>query len=256
MQSQNTPTQIEILHAAKLYSSIRGEVVGVADINMSVRRGEFIAVVGHSGCGKTTLLNLISGLIRPTGGKVSIDGIPVDGVCRDCGFVFQEFSLFPWRTVIENVEFGLEIRNIDLEERKAIAEKYLKLVKLYDVRNAYPHELSGGMKQRVAIARALAYDPAILLMDEPFGALDAQTRDEMQDELLNIWSRTHKTIVFITHSIREAIFLANRVFLMKIPQNTIQKVYEVTLPYPRDLKTKVSKEMNDLVFEITRELSM
>ncbi len=256
MQSQKTSPKIEVIRASKNYSSVRGDVIGLADINMSVQKGEFVAVVGHSGCGKTTLLHLISGLAHPTSGTIRIDGVPADGIRKDCGFVFQEFSLFPWRTVIENVEFGLEVRGISSKEKTTIAQKYLELVKLYDARNSYIHELSGGMKQRVAIARALAYDPAILLMDEPFGSLDAQTRDKMQDELLNIWEKTHKTIVFVTHSIREAIFLANRIFLMKIPQNTIQKVYDVPLSYPRDLKTKTSKEMNELVFEIVKELNL
>lgn len=254
MHSQNSTPHIEIINTSKFYSSARGEVVGVADINMSVQEGELVAVVGHSGCGKTTLLHLISGLTRPTHGTIKIDGVPVESPRKDCGFVFQEFSLFPWRTVIENVQFGLEIRNVNGQKRKAIAEEYLELVKLSDVRNAYIRELSGGMKQRVAIARALAYKPAILLMDEPFGSLDSQTRGEMQDELLTIWATTHKTVVFVTHSIREAIFLANRVFLMKVPQNSIHKVYNVPMAYPRDLKTKISKEMNELVFEVATEL--
>ncbi len=254
MSTANSRVYIDLVNVTKIYPSKDGERIGVSNINMTVQKDELVAVVGHSGCGKTTLLNLVSGIIGPTSGVVKIDGVGIVEPQSNCGFVFQEFSLFPWRTVIENVEFGLEIRGINGVERRKTATEYLELVGLLNVNNSYPDVLSGGMKQRVAIARALAYNPSILLMDEPFGALDSQTREEMQEELLKIWNETHKTIIFVTHSIREAVFLAKRVYLMKLPQNTIHRIYDVPLAYPRDLKTKISKEMNELVFDIATEL--
>jgi NitT/TauT family transport system ATP-binding protein len=254
MHPENSKPYIDLLNVTKIYPSKDGERIGVTNINMTVQKDELVAVVGHSGCGKTTLLNLISGIVSPTSGSVKIDGVGIHEPQSNCGFVFQEFSLFPWRTVIENVEFGLEIRGINGAQRRKTAKEYLELVGLLNVSDSYPDVLSGGMKQRVAIARALAYNPNILLMDEPFGALDSQTREEMQEELLKIWNDTHKTIIFVTHSIREAVFLAKRVFLMKFPQNTIHRIYDVALTYPRDLKTKISKEMNELVFEIATDL--
>lgn len=254
MPTVNSKTYIDLVNVTKTYPSKDGERIGVSNMNMTIQKDELVAVVGHSGCGKTTLLNLVSGIVSPTSGAVKIDEVEINEPQSNCGFVFQEFSLFPWRTVIENVEFGSEIRGINKVQRQKTAKEYLKLVGLLNVSNSYPDVLSGGMKQRVAIARALAYNPTILLMDEPFGSLDSQTREEMQEELLKIWNDTHKTIIFVTHDIREAVFLAKRVFLMKFPQNTIHRIYDVPLAYPRDLKTQISKEMNELVFEIAMEL--
>jgi NitT/TauT family transport system ATP-binding protein len=250
--------EIELAEVTKEFSyggnGASSGVAHVGPITMEVKRGEFVALVGHSGCGKTTLLNLIGGLVTPTTGVIRINGKSIVGPQTTCGFVFQEFSLFPWRTAIQNVEFGLELRGATRSHSRMRAEEYLDLVKLRHVLNAYPGALSGGMKQRVAIARALAYEPSILLMDEPFGSLDAQTRDEMQEDLLKIWAATSKTIVFVTHSIREAVYLASRVVLMKSPQNKITKVFDVPLPYPRGLEAKVSPEMNAIVYAIHGEL--
>ena len=171
------------------------------NFNLKVKKGEFITVVGPSGCGKSTFLDILAGLSKPTSGKVYIDGEPITGPALDRGIILQGYALFSWRTVEKNIEFGLEIKKIPKEERKKISEKFIELVGLKGFENRYPHELSGGMKQRVAIARALAYDPEVLLMDEPFAAVDAQTRESLQEELLNIWEKTNKTIVFITHDL-------------------------------------------------------
>lgn len=181
------------------------DIIALAGINLCVQNGEFMAIVGPSGCGKSTFLDLLGGLSRPNEGNIYIDDKVVNGPGLDRGIVFQQYALFPWRTAIENIEFGIEKQNKTKKERKEIAQKYISLVGLNGFENHYPYQLSGGMKQRVAIARALAYNPDILLMDEPFGALDAQTREIMQRELLKIWEKTKKTIIFITHSIDEAV---------------------------------------------------
>ncbi len=211
----------------------RNNVV-LEDFDLSVREGEFLSVLGPSGCGKSSFLNILAGLVPPTHGSVAIDGQVLSGVNRKLGVVFQGYALFPWRTVIENVEIGLEIRQIKRDERREQAAHYLSLVGLDEYNNHYPHQLSGGMRQRVAIARALAYGPEVLLMDEPFGALDAQTRESLQSELLGIWEKSAKTVVFITHSIDEAIFLSDRVAVMTRGPGRVKEVIDITLPRPRD----------------------
>jgi len=252
-QEMHKIPHIELQEVTKNFSR-NGQSTNIGPVTLDIKKGEFVAIVGHSGCGKTTILNLISGLTKTDTGSIRINGELVDSPQKNCGFVFQEFSLFPWRTVIENVEFGLELRGIDRDKRRIRAGECLELVKLGHVLNSYPKELSGGMKQRVAIARALAYESSILLMDEPFGSLDAQTRDDMQEDLLNIWSETQKTIIFVTHSVREAVFLASRIFLMKTPHNTITKIFNIPQPYPRGIDDKVSIETNELVYNIHVEL--
>ncbi|MDA8235100.1 MAG: ABC transporter ATP-binding protein [Clostridia bacterium] len=215
-------------------------LLALDNVNLEIKQGEFVALVGPSGCGKSTFLDILGGLATPNSGDIYIDGKPVKGPGLDRGIVFQGYALFPWRTIQHNIEFGLEIKGIPKNERKDIALKYLKLVGLEGFENRYPYELSGGMKQRVAIARALAFDPEILLMDEPFGALDAQTREVLQIELLRIWEETHKTIVFVTHSIDEAIFLADRVVIMTARPGKIKSDIRIDLPRPRlegDLKS-------------------
>jgi NitT/TauT family transport system ATP-binding protein len=194
------------------------------DITLEVRSGEFLALVGPSGCGKSTLLDLLGGLTTPTSGRILLDGRPITGPGRDRGIVFQQYALFPWRTAAENVEFGLDIAGLKAKQRYEIARHFLDLVGLSGFANRYPHELSGGMKQRVAIARSLAYDPEVLLMDEPFAALDAQTRETLQGELLRIWRATGKTIVFITHGIDEAVVLGQRVAVMTSRPGRIKQV--------------------------------
>ncbi|NLU07568.1 MAG: ABC transporter ATP-binding protein [Clostridiales bacterium] len=215
------------------------------NFNLKVKKGEFITVVGPGGCGKSTFLDILAGLSKPTSGKVYIDGEPITGPALDRGIILQGYALFPWRTVEKNIEFGLEIKKIPKEERKKISEKFIELVGLKGFENRYPHELSGGMKQRVAIARALAYDPEVLLMDEPFAAVDAQTRESLQEELLNIWEKTNKTIVFITHSIEEAVFLADRVVVMATSPGRIKEIINVKLPRPRiNSQIRTSQEFN------------
>ncbi|MCZ7403332.1 MAG: ABC transporter ATP-binding protein [Candidatus Methanoperedens sp.] len=205
------------------------ELLALGGVNLSINKGEFLSIVGPSGCGKSTFLDLVGGLTKPNEGNIYIDGKPVNGPGLDRGIVFQQYALFPWRTAIGNVEFGLESKKIAKNERIEIAQKYLSLVGLAGFEDRYPYELSGGMKQRVAIARALAFDPDILLMDEPFGALDAQTREILQIELLRIWEETSKTILFITHSIDEAVFLSDRVAIMTARPGVIKKIVEIPL---------------------------
>jgi NitT/TauT family transport system ATP-binding protein len=213
---------------------VRGEGGGPADrftaledITLDVRPGEFLALVGPSGCGKSTLLDLLGGLTAPTSGRILLDGRPIEGPARDRGIVFQQYALFPWRTAAQNVEFGLDIAGLKARQRREIARHYLDLVGLTAFADRYPHELSGGMKQRVAIARSLAYDPEVLLMDEPFAALDAQTRETLQGELLRIWRATGKTIIFITHGIDEAVVLGQRVAVMTSRPGRIKHVVEI-----------------------------
>jgi NitT/TauT family transport system ATP-binding protein len=197
------------------------------DITLDVRPGEFLALVGPSGCGKSTLLDLLGGLTAPTSGCILLDGRPIEGPARDRGIVFQQYALFPWRTAAQNVEFGLDIAGLKAKQRREIARHHLDLVGLTAFADRYPHELSGGMKQRVAIARSLAYDPEVLLMDEPFAALDAQTRETLQCELLRIWRATGKTIIFITHGIDEAVVLGQRVAVMTSRPGRIKHVVEI-----------------------------
>jgi NitT/TauT family transport system ATP-binding protein len=201
--------------------------VALDDITLDVQSGEFLTLVGPSGCGKSTLLDLLGGLTAPTSGRILLDGWPILGPARDRGIVFQQYALFPWRTAAQNVEFGLDIAGLKARERRDKARHYLDLVGLSAFAGRYPHELSGGMKQRVAIARSLAYDPEVLLMDEPFAALDAQTRETLQGELLRIWRRTGKTIVFITHGIDEAVVLGQRVAVMTSRPGRIKQIIDV-----------------------------
>ncbi|MFN5690776.1 ABC transporter ATP-binding protein [Bradyrhizobium sp.] len=206
---------ISVRNVSKSYSLNQGgRFVALGNVSFEVRPGEFLVLVGPSGCGKTTLLDLIDGLSLADGGSILIDGVPVKGPGLDRGIVFQQYALFPWKTAKGNIEFGLEARGVPKAERAARAAHFLDLVDLADFGDRYPHQLSGGMKQRIAIARALSYDPEVLLMDEPFAALDAQTRERLQDETLRIWRQTGKTIVFITHSIDEAVYLGQRVLVM------------------------------------------
>lgn len=204
--------------------------LAVNDLNLAVKEGEFLTIVGPSGCGKSTILDMLAGLESPTGGAMYMDGKRITGPALDRGIVLQGYALFPWRTVRRNVEFGLEIKGIPKKERSNISERFIDLVGLNGFAERYPYELSGGMKQRVAIARALAYDPEVLLMDEPFAAVDAQTREVLQEELLRIWEETHKTIIFVTHSIEEAIFLADRVAVMATSPGTVKEVIDVKIP--------------------------
>jgi NitT/TauT family transport system ATP-binding protein len=207
-----------------------GELFTAVDqFTLDVRQGELLSLVGPSGCGKSTLLDLLGGLILPTSGSILIDGVPVSGPGLDRGIVFQQYALLPWRTAQANVEFGLEAKGVPRRRRAARAKEFLALIGLEGFGDRYPHELSGGMKQRVAIARSLAFDPDVLLMDEPFAALDAQTRESLQRELLRIWEATGKTIIFITHGIEEAVFLGQRVAVMTSRPGRIKQVIDIPL---------------------------
>lgn len=211
----------------------RGIYTALDGINLKIRNGEFFAIVGPSGCGKSTFLEIIAGLIKPTSGSIYIYDELITGPDHNRGIVFQGYALFPWRTVMGNVAYGLEEKGVQQPERDKICSNYISLVGLSGFEKHYPHELSGGMKQRVAIARALAYDPDILLMDEPFAALDAQTREILQAELLRIWNETKKTVLFVTHNIEEAVFLADRIAIMSGRPGMIKKIIDVPLSRPR-----------------------
>jgi NitT/TauT family transport system ATP-binding protein len=210
------------------------EFVALDDFSLSIAEGEFIAIVGPSGCGKSTLLDIVAGLARSKGGGlIEIDGHVVTKPSLDRGFIMQGYALVPWRNVLRNVEYGLEVKGIPRKKRTEVAQKYIDLVELSGFEERFPNELSGGMRQRVAIARALAYDPVVLLMDEPFAAVDAQTRETMQDELLDIQGKANKTVIFVTHSIEEAVLLADRVVVMSSQPGRIRQIIDVTLQRPR-----------------------
>jgi NitT/TauT family transport system ATP-binding protein len=214
----------------------RKEFKAIDNINIQVKDGEFVAIVGPSGCGKSTFLDILAGLSDPTSGEIYIDGEKITGPSLDRGIVLQGYALFPWRTVRQNIEYGLEIKKVPKKERREVSVRFIELVGLTGFEDHFPHELSGGMKQRVALARALAYDPKVLLMDEPFAAVDAQTREILQDELLSIWEKTGKTIVFITHSIEEAVFLADTVVVLSPGPGTVKAAVPVELPRPRRIR--------------------
>ncbi len=236
-------------------------VQALSDINFSVEEGEFICVIGPSGCGKSTLISLIAGLEFPDSGQVFVDSKAVEGPSPDRLVVFQEAALFPWLTVLGNVEFGLKIAGVAEEERRTRALDVIKMVHLSKFINAHPHELSGGMKQRAAIARTLVMDPKILLMDEPFAALDAQTRQMLMEELQEIWQRTKKTVLFVTHNVREATFLSDRVFEITARPGTIKHEYPITLPRPRreqdpqllTIQTKIMGSLKDEIEKVAKE---
>ena len=226
---------IELNAVSLAYDTPSGSVSAVENASFGVAQSEFLCLVGPSGCGKTTLLNLVAGFLTPTSGEIRIGGLPVTGHGFDRGVVFQDFAqLFPWRTALGNVTFGLEMKGVGRREREAIALRQLELVGLAKFARAYPHHLSGGMQQRVAIARALAYNPAVLLMDEPFAALDALTRDEMQRLVAEVWRETAKTIIYVTHNVAEAVYLADRVIIMSAHPGRVKLDLRIGLPRPRD----------------------
>ncbi|MFC2972906.1 ABC transporter ATP-binding protein [Azotobacter bryophylli] len=242
MSSKIVARDLRMEFSAKNESGQAERVVALADFDLEVRDGEFLSVLGPSGCGKSTFLSILAGLAEKSGGSIRIDGKPLEGINANQGVVFQGYALFPWRTVLENIEVGLEIRGVGKAERRERAREYLELVGLNGFGGRYPHEISGGMRQRVAIARSLVYQPDVLLMDEPFAALDAQTREILQAELLRIWDRHKKTIVFITHSLDEAIFLSDRIAVMTHRPGRVKEIIEVPLPRPRPAEVRNSEE--------------
>jgi NitT/TauT family transport system ATP-binding protein len=241
---------IQIEGVSKSYTE---GVLALDEVSLELPENSFTCLLGPSGCGKSTLLNMIAGFIEPTTGRILVDGREVTQAGADRGVVFQEYALFPWRTAIENVEFGPMIQGLPRPERRAVARRYLALVGLEEHENKYPSELSGGMKQRVAIARVLANHPSVLLMDEPFGALDAQTREVMQEELLRIWEQDKKTVVFVTHSISESIFLADRIVVMATRPGTIKEIVDVATPHPRDRSSAAFVALEREIKRLVRE---
>jgi NitT/TauT family transport system ATP-binding protein len=233
---------LEVKHLEKVYRPGNGAVTALRDISFRTHRREFLCIIGPSGCGKSTLARILAGLEPHSAGEVLLDGRPITGPGRDRGMVFQGYTLFPWLTVKRNVMFGLEMNGMDVSDAEREARLWLELVGLERFADAWPHELSGGMKQRVAIARALVNQPRILLMDEPFGALDAQTRARMQSHLLEIWRNVDITIVFITHDLDEAIFLADRILVLKAHPGEVQELIEVPVPRPRSADQYTSPE--------------
>ena len=239
------------------YRSQDGQrLLALDDINLEVRAGEFLCIVGPSGCGKSTLLHLVAGLQAPTSGEILVDDKPVQGPGTDRILIFQEHGLFPWLTVGENVEFGMKMKGMPKAERKERVSHYLQLVHLAKFRDSYIHQLSGGMRQRVAIARALATEPDVLLMDEPFAALDAQTRDLLHDELERIWSETGCTIIFVTHNVREAVRLGDRVVLLTFRPGRVKTEFPVDLPRPRSLEDpEVTLAARDVLNQLREEIN-
>ncbi|MEJ0014998.1 MAG: ABC transporter ATP-binding protein [Acetobacteraceae bacterium] len=225
-------------------------MVAVQDFSLEVAQGEFVCLLGASGCGKSTMLNMFAGFIQPSEGRVLLHGEPITRIEPRCGVVFQSYALFPWKTVQGNVEFGLRMQRVPAAERRRRAERFIDLVRLKGFERHYPTELSGGMQQRVTLARILAADPEVLLMDEPFAALDAMTRQEMQEELLRIQDTSRKTVVFITHSIDEALILADRIVVMSARPGRVKAVLENTLPRPRHVSIQLSHDYAALKAEV------
>jgi NitT/TauT family transport system ATP-binding protein len=241
--------KIQIAAVSKAFASAGRTAPALGHVDLEVAEREFVCLLGPSGCGKSTLLNIVAGFLAPSTGRVFVDGRPVAGPGADRGVVFQEYVLFPWLTVTGNVEFGLRLKGMAGADRARTVARYLDMVGLAAHAGKFPGQLSGGMKQRVAIARALANEPAIILMDEPFGALDAQTREVLQEELSRIQRLTHKTVMFVTHSIREAVYLADRVVVMTSAPGRIKQVFEIKLPEVRD---RFAPEFTQYESEITR----
>ena len=244
-QEQAGPVALQAAGVRKTYTK-NSQSLDVVDIDaFSVREGEFITVIGPSGCGKSTFLHIMGGFIPAEAGRIDVYGRAVSGPGPDRGMMFQEFALFPWKTVAGNVAWGLEAQRVPQADIDAIVRKYLEIMGLWEFRHHFPAELSGGMKQRVALARVLAFDPKVLLMDEPFGALDAQTREVMQAELTALWERTGKTIVFVTHDIEEAVYLGDRVVVLTARPARIREEVKIALPRPRDLTVKKSAQCHE-----------
>jgi NitT/TauT family transport system ATP-binding protein len=239
-------TKIAVKGVTKKFSGKRGQVTALENLSLDVRDGEFVVIVGASGCGKTTLLNLVAGFDRPTEGRILLDGQPVTGITPECGMIFQQYALFPWKTVQDNVEFGLKMKRMPVKERRERAVRFIDMVGLKGFEKSYPHHLSGGMKQRVSIARSLANNPKVMLLDEPFAALDAMTRQVLQEQLVRIYEKHRKTIVFITHSIDEALLLSSRIVVMTARPGRIAQDIVNDLPHPRNAEVQLSSRYMEL----------
>jgi NitT/TauT family transport system ATP-binding protein len=245
---------LEAIHLSKQYAARQGPLLAIEDVSFEVATGEFLCIVGPSGCGKTTLLRLLSGLLLPDRGQVCLHGQLVRGPCQEIGFVFQKANLMPWRTVFDNVLLPLQIQHMPPAEAEQRAVQALELVALTEFARNYPRELSGGMEQRVAIARALVHEPEILLLDEPFGALDALTRERLNQELLRVWQISRRTVVTVTHDVREAVFLADRVLVLSQRPGQVAAVVPITLPRPRALSLFYSEAFSALAYEVRQAI--
>lgn len=244
---------ISIKNINKFYTSSDGnEVHALKDVNLTVSDGEFVCIVGPSGCGKSTLLEIIAGLMEPTTGTIELDGKPVNGTSRDIGVVFQDPSLFPWRTIRNNIAFGMEVANVPKEQQEKQIRKYINMVNLNGFENKYPSQLSGGMKQRVGLARTFATNPKVILMDEPFSAVDHLTRCTLQEELIHIQQSEGKTVLFVTHDINEAVFLADRVVLLSPRPSSVQKIYDI--PYPQK-RNRNASELLEIAAQIAKDIN-
>jgi NitT/TauT family transport system ATP-binding protein len=253
-----TKSKLLVSDLSHEYSDARsgGRMLALEKLSLEVNAGEFVAVVGPSGCGKTTLLKIVAGLISPTNGGAIVDGVPVSGPGRNIGFVFQHPLLLPWRDLVRNVGWGLELRGVEKSEAAARAREVLKIVGLSGFENHYPYTLSGGMQQRANLARALILDPELLLMDEPFASLDAQTREILQYELAKIWEASEKTVLFVTHDISEAVYLADRVYVLTRRPGKLKDVVNVELPRPRTLEVKRASRFIEYVGQIWKLLEI
>jgi NitT/TauT family transport system ATP-binding protein len=245
-----TEVLITARHINKTFASRKGELVALEDFSLDVQQGEVVCIVGASGCGKSTFLNLVAGFIAPTHGEILLEDEPIIGIEPRCGMIFQNYALFPWMTVVDNVAFGPRLKGSSRQQRKVKAQEWIDRAGLKGFEHAYPGELSGGMQQRVALCRALANDPEVLLCDEPFAALDAMTRQIMQEELLHIVQDSQKTVIFITHSIDEALILSDRLIVMSARPGTVKAVYDNDLPRPR----KLDVQLTDRFLELKREV--
>jgi NitT/TauT family transport system ATP-binding protein len=245
-------TRIKALGVTKIFPTRNGSVLAIQNFNLEVKEGEFVCIVGPSGCGKSTFLRILSGLIEPSSGEINLGSSQKGGPLNN--IVFQEYAIFPWKTVIDNVAFGLQMRGLPRREREEIAFDWLRKVGLVKFAHSYPHQLSGGMKQRVSIARAFANNPEILLMDEPLGALDAQTRVVLQGELIHLWEASRKTVVYVTHSIEEAVWLGDRVVLMTAHPGTNKNEFHVPFQRPRSFALTSTTEFGQLTYSIWQEL--
>jgi len=254
LATAGSTAKISVRNINKVFPLKDEAFTALGDVSIDIADSEFVTVVGPSGCGKSTLLNILAGLDEPTGGEALVDGRPVKGPGPERGVIFQQYALFPWLSVRDNVEFGLKTARVPKKERRERADHFIRLVGLEQFADALPKMLSGGMKQRCAIARAYAMNPSILLMDEPFGALDALTRVKLQEQLLNTWSQDKRTVMFITHDVDEAVFLANRVIVMAARPGRIYDVIDVDLPYPRDEDLRLTPEFGELRNRVWRSV--
>lgn len=255
-RSDPSKNKLRLQSVSRIFRTPHGSLTALEDFSLEIPEGEFLCIVGPSGCGKSTLLNLIAGLDRPTSGEIWKDSRRVNGPGTDRIIIFQELGLFPWLTVLENVEFGLRMRRVSKAQRRERSRHYLRLVHLTGFESSYVHQLSGGMKQRVALARSLVTEPDVLLMDEPFAALDAQTRDLLHEEMARLWSATGKTIVFVTHNVREAVRLGGRVIVMSFRPGRIKSQFTITLPRPRNLEDpQLTLMAREVVAQLKEEIN-